>query len=465
MEIRRGQASRGRAPRSGLDAWLACGFLTLCYALGGSSRFQLVPHLVLRLVSIVAIGVALVRMSPTDRARTRPFALSLLVFGGLMAAQLIPLPPGLWAALPGHGFYNDALRSVGLADRWRPWSMSPDLTLNSLFALLPALAGVMLFAPLNATDRRLLLNAVLLLLVAGALLSVLQVVSGGFSLYEKGQDVGAGVFTNRNHQALFLAVGIIVILGRWRAGRRREDDPVRMAIVLGSVVAIFPLLIVGGSRAGLVAGILAFLAGGLVFTRGLITKRTGWRRFALPAVALLLVSVAFGLGMASSRQLAVQRLLQTGSTITTTELRTANLPAVIEMEKAFFPFGSGFGTFDAVFRRFESNAMLRPSYYNHAHSDPIELLIEGGIFSAVIMVIGLIWFARRSVALITGSARSYDIMAQIGVLGLAILLFGSIADYPMRTPFLGMLAVLFVTWIDGAGVDRAGEAALARRSP
>lgn len=453
--------SAGRSPppslrkRAGPEAWVAAAFVIVCFLLGGNSRFQLLPHLTLRLVSIGLIGYALWRMTPKDRVGARPFALAVVAYGALMAAQLIPLPPGIWDALPGHGFYAEALRIVGLNDRWRPLSMAPDLTLDSLLSLLPALAAALLFAPLDGSGRRLLLDILLVCLGIGALLAVLQLVSGGYYPYPKNNEgTGVGFFANRNHQALFLATGIVLILGRWRLAGRRIKDLFQVMIVLGTIGVIFMVLIVTGSRAGLVAGVISFLVGGLVLGRGTITGQPRWRRFAIPGAALGLVVIVFAIGMASTRQVAVQRLLQTGSTITTTELRTANLPALIETSKAFMPLGSGFGTFDAVFRRFESDALLRPTFFNHAHSEPIELLIEGGVPAAILLVVVLVWLARRSVILARSAGEPAVIRAQIGIIGLLLLLLGSLADYPLRTPFLGILAILFATWAAERGIGQ-----------
>ena len=448
--------SRGRGSRPktlswpSADAWVACLFVVICFLFGGNSKFQLLADVVLRLVSILAIGYALVRMTPGDRRRARPFAWAILAFGALMVAQLIPLPPALWNAMPGHGFYRDALTTVGLADEWRPWSMSPDLTLNSLFALFPLLAAALLFAVLNDDGRRWVLDTLLACLAIAALLGMLQLVSGSYYVYpHNNEGTGVGFFANRNHQALFLAIGMILIFGRWQLAEHRSALP-RVAAMLGAVLLLFPVLIVTGSRAGLVAGLIAFAAGGAVFARSLIAGQIGWKRLAIPVAGLTVAGLALAVGAMSSRQVVVQRLFETRSTIGTTELRTANLPALVETTKTFFPLGAGFGTFDAVFRRFESNTLLRPTYFNHAHSEPIEILIEGGLPAALLMIGLLVWLARRSSILVSSRRRSsIVVLSQVGVLGLILLMLGSLVDYPMRTPFLGVLAVLFLTWASG----------------
>ncbi|MHC9419751.1 O-antigen ligase family protein [Sphingomonas citri] len=442
---RRRDARGGEKRRVTSSALIAAAFLIFCYIVGGSSRYGVASHLVLRLGSVVAIAAALWRMSPTDRARARPVALAVLLLGGLMVVQLIPLPPGLWRSLPGRVPYADALATVALAGTWRPISMAPDLTLYSLMGLLPVLAASLLFAPLRTAERLFVLDAVLGCLALGALLSVAQV--GAQSLYfyvHTDYGLGVGAFANRNHHALFLAIGMLLILCRWRASEQRSLRSAGTMIAFGAVVATLPLLVVTGSRAGLGAGLLAFGAGALVLVRDGLRVRSAWKRWFVPVGAAAAILVAVAIGAVSSRELALHRLL----TSSADDLRAANLPALVDTIRAFFPVGSGYGTFDAVFRRFESDALLRPSYFNHAHNEPIEALIEGGVFAAGLIVAGLMVLMRRAIPAWRSDPRQVStVLARTAALGIGILLLGSLVDYPLRTGFLAVLLVLLVTWL------------------
>ncbi|MEA1085861.1 O-antigen ligase family protein [Sphingomonas sp. CD22] len=393
----------------------------------------------------MAIAVALWRMDSADRARARPFALAVVALGVLMVVQLIPLPPGLWRSLPGRAPYADALTTIGLGARWRPISMAPDLTLYSLMGLLPVLAAALMFAPLRTNERLLLLDTSLGCLTVGALLSVAQVGAQALYFYDHTDyGLGVGSFANRNHQALFLAVGILLILCRWRIGERRSLRSVGTVVSFGAVAAILPLLVVTGSRAGLAAGILAFVAGALVLVRDGIRVRASWQRWLIPTGTGLAIVVALAIGAASSRELALHRLL----TSSADDLRAANLPALFDTIKAFFPIGSGYGTFDAVFRRFESDALLRPSYFNHAHNELIEALIEGGLAAAALLAAGTLLLLQRVVRAWRSDPRQPStVLARTAALGIALLLLGSLVDYPLRTGFLAVLLVLLATWL------------------
>jgi O-antigen ligase len=428
------------------DLLVAACFIVAAFLFGGGSRRELLSHIPLRLISLCAIGYAVWRATPYDRSQARPYVLSVLAIGGFITAQLIPLPPVLWASLPGRELYVEALQSVKLADQWRPISMAPDLTLNSLLALLPVLAAAMLFAPLDDKGRRALLNVLLGCLVISGLLSIIQVVSQSFYFYAITSEGSAvGTFANRNHQALFLAIGIALILGRWRLAGHNAAEPAQIVLVIGSAIVIFPLLVVAGSRAGLALGLLSFVLSIVLIMRVRRKERTRWKRFMIPAIAIGLASVALLIVMASTRQLAFQRIFET---LSTTDLRTAYLPAMLRTAQEFFPVGVGFGTFDAIFRSFEPVALLSPDYMNHAHSEPIELVIEGGIVAAIILIAAMIWLIRRTIALFgTTGSSSHLIMAQTGVLGLILLSLSSLVDYPMRTSFLAVIGMLFITWV------------------
>ena len=461
IEPRRGGRSLSRSPARDTvrsRAWIGGGFLILCFLLGGSSRFVLLSDVPVRLVSTAAIGAALWRMPIADRVRARPFAWAVIAIGTLMAAQLVPLPPGLWAALPGRGAYQDALTSVDLADRWRPMSISPDLTLESLLALLPLMAAALLFAPMNTRERRLMLDILIACLIGSAVLAVTQIVSQSFYLYDiTNQGSGVGLFANRNHEALFISLGIVLVFGRTCLfdANNRAFSPMVLAMV--GAAALFPILIVTGSRAGLIAGVLALLASMLIFMRGTFQRQRGRKRFFLSIGMVCLFVAAGALATMSSRQLAIQRLFATNGS----DLRGTNLPVVLVALKTFFPFGSGFGTFDIAFRRFETYAMLDPAYFNHAHSDPIEIVIEGGVPAILLLFIGLFLLFRNCGTILSSLSRSSKVvLAQIGTLSLALLLMGSLIDYPLRTPFLGVLAILFATWIRGAGALEAQSPAL-----
>ena len=131
-----------RAPTLGRGRrLLILAFLAMALALaGGASRFDEDPQALVRVAAILVIGASLWSLDFKPLRQGAEPLLGLGALGLLVLIQLIPLPPEVWASLPGHGVYASIATEAG-AVGWRPLSLTPDLTANALYALLPAAAG------------------------------------------------------------------------------------------------------------------------------------------------------------------------------------------------------------------------------------------------------------------------------------------------------------------------------------
>jgi O-antigen ligase len=128
------------------------------------------------------------------------------------------------------------------------------------------------------------------------------------------------------------------------------------------------------------------------------------------------------------------------------QTRLAALGPMLQAARAFMPFGAGFGTFDAVYRRFEPDALLSTIYLNQAHNEPMQLAIEGGVPALVLLALFIIWWLRASVRVVsrTGSASRRALGMAMAATTL-ILMLSSLVDYPLRTPLLsGLFAIACV---------------------
>jgi O-antigen ligase len=133
-------------------------------------------------------------------------------------------------------------------------------------------------------------------------------------------------------------------------------------------------------------------------------------------------------------------------------MRFLILPEVLEMIRLHMPWGSGIGSFQAVYAIHEPNELLRGFYMNHAHNDWLEVVMTGGLPAALILAVALGGIAMRVPRLLRGVAGDGE-ATLMGRLGLAVLMFfalASITDYPLRTPALLCFAVVAVLWT-GAG--------------
>jgi O-antigen ligase len=373
-----------------------------------------------------------------------------LLFLGLLAAlislQLVPLPPGLWQSLPGRGALAKVYSAAGLGSPWFSLAMVPERALNSLLSLNVPLAVLLNFVIQPPERREDLLIVVWLLAFGSAILGMLQLLgspSGPLYLYRiTNNGLPVGLFSNRNHQAVMIAVGILLagyIVARSLL-RPRPHVPLIIAAA-GSVAVFLPFLLITGSRAGLVLGLAMLFAAAAIVSRALANKRGRAgkslledKRIRLGALAGFVVIVAGAIAaIVVSRSLALDRLL--GKSIEL-DLRARVLPTVVDMAKYQFPAGSGFGSFDALYRQNEPTQLLMPAYLNHAHNDWIEFLLEGGLPGALLLAAFLIWLAQLAFWTLWTNRPRFALGPTTCVLIVLIFGLASLVDYPLRTPSL-----------------------------
>ena len=80
------------------------------------------------------------------------------------------------------------------------------------------------------------------------------------------------------------------------------------------------------------------------------------------------------------------------------EFRFEAWPVVWREALAHLPWGAGVGAFDRVFRAAEPLALVAPTFFNHAHNDYLEALLEAGWPPVASFLAFLAWFASGGVA-------------------------------------------------------------------
>ncbi|GAG36806.1 unnamed protein product, partial [marine sediment metagenome] len=151
----------------------------------------------------------------------REFRLA-LVFCALLLLipilQLIPLPPSLWAFLPGRDEIVTSYRLLGLDLPWRPITMTPDATWFGALSLLPPLALFLGISQLSFRDRRRLSLVVLAVGITSLFVGLLQVAQGPASplrFYEvTNPSEAVGFFANRNHFSALL-YSLLLLTAAW----------------------------------------------------------------------------------------------------------------------------------------------------------------------------------------------------------------------------------------------------------
>jgi hypothetical protein len=441
-------------------------FIVLCFLGGGGSRGDIMSLLYLRPAAVICMAAMLLVPGPVEWRSVRVPLMLLGALALLMIVQLIPLPPEIWTGLPGRGPFVEVAQVAGIEQPWRPLSITPDLTLNSLAALLIPLAALVGYAAIGPAQRQWLLPT----LVAGALVSALFAIgqlAGGpgsrFYLYDiTNLGSGVGLFANRNHQGMFLAT-IFPLLAAWALLPRRDGDAGGHRLLIAALVGAFlvSMILATGSRAGLILGGVGILFSYLQFAnhrpRRIRTVRGRWGRLLLFAplilgAALLLLAILFARADALDRLLAEDPLADAA--------RTQNIPLYLQMIRDMFPFGSGFGSFAPIFQVYEPFEVLDISYLNQAHNDLVEIAITGGLPALLILGGFILWWSWRSISVWRNQARFSTgiIFSRLGSMLILLLLLGSLADYPLRTPILSMVFAIACAWLASPrSTDNIGE--------
>lgn len=436
-------------------------FLVVCALCGGASRADAQSQIIVRLVALVMItGVA--ATVPLRELRLRMPIYFLAAWVTLLVVQLIPLPPMLWRALPGRDFALRAADIAGQAQPWRPWSLGPDLTLNSVVAILPAFAMLLALAALPTRLWPKLAFAWAVICVVSAVLAVMQVASGDDNMYLyaiSSFGYPNGLLANRNHQAVLLASGLPAI-ALWVS---RETNGSRLAFLYGTGLTAFlvALIVASGSRAGLAWAAVGLAGAAMIAVPKIrrLSSRDRWLLTGMAGAAAITTSIL----LFSARALSVERLFAGDSA---TELRATNLGGILFLAKQYFPFGAGAGTFDPLFRMIEPDEGLTNLFFNHAHNELLELIITNGAFGLALLMLFLVWLLRATVRLYSQRAdrRLFD-FGTAGITIIVILLGSSLVDYPLRTPLLSTLFVMAVAWLDVRGNGSYSEAPNGARHP
>ena len=435
---------------------------------GGSSTSPLSAGIV-RLAAVPVLALAAWRMASRPTSPGAVWPLIILAAGvAVILAQLIPLPPAVWQALPGHRTAADTYIAARLTPPWLPISLTPAGTWDALLGLIPPAAMLLAMLTLNRDERRILVVAVLVIAMASVGLGILQKASGIDSplrLYAETNPTSAvGFFANRNHQGAFLATCLPLaayLATRW-AGHGGARAWFWIAVAAGFAIIVFVGVATAGSRAGLLLVGLGAMGAVFVAARARTkSPKPPWRLAALaaPAVFAVLATGLFALALDPSLEHAVQA--RSGP-----ELRFSLNPQVAREGLAFAPLGSGAGSFVAVYQMVEPNSGMGPAFVNHAHDDFIEVWMEAGVAGVALIAAFLAWWVAATWSALADRRARAAALSLAGSLVVGMLLVHSLVDYPLRTPALATLFALacgLLTPAVSAGTDAAGSRASAGR--
>jgi O-antigen ligase len=418
---------------------MAPAFLAVALVFGGATHGEAISSAVVRLAALGLLGVGLWTLAETGlRPGVRWPAAVLACAALLPLIQLLPLPPGLWTQLPGREPAAAGFRAAGLDLPWMPISLAPSATLDAFLSLVPPAAIFLATINLDERSRRRLSLVIVGVAILATLMGAAQVASGtGSSLrmYEVTNiDSAVGFFANRNHQAALLVVALPLTaywLG-YSEGRSQGQRVVYMMVAAGLLVIFLVSLGVTRSRAGIGLGVVAIVASAVLL----------WFSSAVPRIVPLILVVGLIAGGGLVAAFALEPLLQRFQDPVSNEARLTLLPGLFAAGKAFWPIGSGLGSFVPAFQLFERPETLLPQFVNHAHNDYLELWIEAGALGLIILAAGLVWFATAAVrAFLWPSGWDTD-LPRVAAIIVLILVVHSAVDYPLRTAALSVVFAL-----------------------
>lgn len=410
--------------------------LAICFLIGGASQKHALRLTLVELAALPVLGLALLRVWDRSVWKTHRFAVCVLAAAAAIPLiQLIPMPPGLWGALPGREQGVLALEIAGVTPGWAPMSVAPDMTWRSFLALLPATAVFLGVLTTGPSAHRGFLQLVFLALAGSFLLGLAQALAGDPFYPWPTTDRGSvsGLFANRNHLATLCLVSLPLAAAMIGIGARRGAEG-RTAFWIGLTVVAVAVVTVAATRSRAGVGLLG---PALAFSAMIVWTAAGKARLGPAALGLAGVAGAALLLVAT---LGLGPILDRFDPSAPPEARFERWPTVAEAAQTYLPTGAGFGSFERVYRSVETLEELDATSFNRAHNEYLETWLEGGWLSVGVLIAFLIWFGRRAWAAWRAPAGATADMARAASVGILMLLMHSAVEFPLRT--VTMMAVL-----------------------
>ena len=387
---------------------------------------------------------------PTILRDIWPMLLCGMLWLGYVWLQLLPLPIGMLKLLSPE------------AARWYLAAAAPDapgavsLTLDpyaTLEAACKSTAYLAFFALslvlLNSRDR--IRFAAYALIASG----VLQAMYGALTSLQSVGQVASGTFVNRNHFAgylvMCLSVGIGVLIASLsgeqnRSWRRAFEGLIqwvispKMALRLGLVIMVVALVLTR-SRMGNSSFFISLMITGAI---GLLLSKRATKSMVILLVSLVAID-AFIVGTYFGTKRVVERIAETTAE---TEDRDEVAGYAARMWKDYPVFGSGLGSFHAVFPRYSGEGTQLS--YTHAHNDYLEFAAETGAIG--VSLLGLMVLMSFAAALRAQYLRRDPLMRGLSfaaMMGILALMIHSLADFNLQIPAnaLTFMLLLAFGWI------------------
>ena len=424
-------------------------YLLFCLLLGGSTRAPW-SNMALQLGAVAILSWSAMGRSRFQAGRPgTQLAMIIAAMVGLVIIQLIPLPPGVWSALPGRDPIAHGFDLLGQPRPWLTLSLAPYGTMASALWLLPPLAILAGTIRLGAYRELWMAIAIVQAALIGVTLGALQLAgvddaSSPWYIYEiTNAGVAVGFFANANHMAILLVATLPFLVAMYGGGSgapagRVQASAGRIAVLGGAMMMVLVGIALNGSIAGFVLGALVF--GASIFVRARLSPtRVLWAVAAVGLGGLIAIAVLVASPLQSNiTSTGVENDYLSRYTLFTNSLRAA---------ADHVPVGSGVGSFADVYPAYENPVLVDRWYVNHVHNDYIELALETGLPGILLIAAFVLWWIQRVVAI--WRAPTIDRFARAATIASGAIMLHSLVDFPLRTTSISALFAFCVAIMVG----------------
>jgi len=414
---------------------------------GTTLAFGGVQTITFTIMEFVVFGLFLLLLLQQTRAGLIELPLPIwpILFVVLVASQLIPIPVAVLEKVSPARLADVAMLP---GTTWGALSVYPRVTWLGLVKFLAFVAAFVLAAHVSdlRRNRSVLVRVLILLGLVEAGYGIVQYLTGWHKIftYTKKYDLeeATGTFINRNHFAGHLELVFPFVLaaafyaferwaGRHRALRGTAEGDVRSSAAQQAVFYLFLLALIvvamvfSRSRMGILVTLVT-----LVFMSVLAqvkVRRKGW---LLGILGFLGVVGSYGLWIGLGPVLArFERI--TDPHYLTIEGRYAIWSDTVRLIRDFPVFGSGLGTFEVVYRQYQTT--LVENAVDHAHNDYLEFTANTGLIGVALMFIPIFYLLVRMIFAFLEDSRGYRRSITLGCIGgtLALLLH-SLTDFNLQ---------------------------------
>lgn len=403
---------------------------------------------------ITASALILYKESLFDTLKNNKYAITAFaLFTCWVALQQAPLPINI-VKVVSPSAYNVHSASP-IAKSFATISVDPAQTTIMLYKTL-AYFGLFISTLIICNTEKHIKITMLIILATGlfqALYGSLEVLLGLnssllFHLPVKG--IATGTFVYKNHYAnylmLCLSIGIGYLVSTLLTNQNRSKKAklrhvletllngkaaVRIALAI-MVIA----LVMSRSRMGNTAFFAAMTAVGLLALI-LVKKRSKGLTILIISmfvIDVLIVSAWFGLDKVKDRL---------ENTTLTQETRDEVVRDSLLLMKDYALTGSGLGSFYTIYPSYQSEDVK--GFYDHAHNDYLQLIIEGGVLGAALIftlpLLSIVTFIKAMRQRKNSTMQGLAFGCTMAVVGMAIHIS---VDFPLQAPANAMLFVIIM---------------------